>query len=154
MSPCRTLQAFGPHCVAAPASLPAAAAGPPPPPPPSCLLLAPATQEEVEALRAEQLEVEAAAAALEAELSANLRQQQRDLSDGLAAASSGVDAATLEARRRELAQVLLPLRTARGFGRRTAPQAAPEWQEGRNSLGGSVLALTQLQLPSSPAMGV
>lgn len=49
--------------------------------------------------------MEAAAAALDAELSANLRQQQRDLQDRLAAASSSVDAATLEARRRELAQV-------------------------------------------------
>jgi len=49
--------------------------------------------------------VEAAAAALEAELSANLREQQRDLQDRLAGASSSVDAATLEARRRELAQV-------------------------------------------------
>ena len=44
-------------------------------------------------------------AALDAELAENLREQRRDLEDRLAAASSSVDAATLEARRRELQQV-------------------------------------------------
>lgn len=59
-------------------------------------------QEELEAVHAQQLEVEAAAQALEAELTANLREQQRDLQDRLAGASSTVDAASLEAARREL----------------------------------------------------
>ena len=62
-------------------------------------------QEELEACKAEQLEVEASVAALDAELAENLREQRRDLEDRLAAASSSVDAATLEARRRELQQV-------------------------------------------------
>ena len=62
-------------------------------------------QEELEARKAEQLEVEASVAALDAELAENLREQRRDLEDRLAAASSSVDAATLEARRRELQQV-------------------------------------------------
>ncbi|PSC68878.1 structural maintenance of chromosomes 3 [Micractinium conductrix] len=61
-------------------------------------------QEELEAAKAQQLEVEATAAALDAELSQNLREQRRDLQDRLAAVSSSVDAATLQARQRELAQ--------------------------------------------------
>ena len=131
-----------------------------------------ALQEELEAAKAQQLEVEATAAALDAELSQNLREQRRDLQvrrgravggwgaacaaggcagvqragalaaaaaaawsascctalpvclcilhatapsplplqclqDRLAAVSSSVDAATLQARQRELAQVRL-----------------------------------------------
>ena len=72
---------------------------------PTYLPACPSPQEELEARKAEQLEVEASVAALDAELAENLREQRRDLQDRLAAASSSVDAATLEARRRELQQV-------------------------------------------------
>lgn len=112
-------RAHSPHVWLATNSLcrPHPSTHPPPTPPP---------QEELEALRSEQLEVEAAAAALEAELSANLRQQRRDLQDRLAAASSGVDAATLEARRRELAQVRRGLPGHRGLGPCAAPRGAQQ----------------------------
>jgi signal transduction histidine kinase len=64
-----------------------------------------ALSEAAAAAAARAADVEAAAAALEQELESNLRQRARDLHDSLAAASSSVDAATLEARRRELEQV-------------------------------------------------
>lgn len=62
-------------------------------------------QEDLQAAAAKQAEVEVSAQALEAELAANLGEQRRDLQDRLAAASGTVEAATLEARRRELQQV-------------------------------------------------
>lgn len=61
-------------------------------------------QEDLQAAAAKQAEVEVSAQALEAELAANLGEQRRDLQDRLAAASGTVEAATLEARRRELQQ--------------------------------------------------